>query len=120
MGMYSTYNWEDIEVKDKEALIKIKKEKGGEDWSVYDAITDEGELVLQEWCGTKIEGYWYNSTRDFLLEVAPFVEGFAEFSYEEGYDFRICFNDGVVIVKIQPSVEWADIAGLELTKEGLQ
>ena len=27
MGMYSTYNWEEIEVKDKEALIKIKKEK---------------------------------------------------------------------------------------------
>lgn len=114
MGMYSTYMWDEIEVKDYEALKKVKKEHPEtEDSWWWDLINPEtGEIEFENWSGGKIEGYWYDGTIEVLSAIAPYVDGYVQFEYEEGYQFRICFIDGKVIVKIG-EVDWDRIEGYE-------
>lgn len=108
MGMYSYFSHQDIEVTDKKIVSEVE--------AIFDdmGLIEDSEIDFGNWDGHKLEGYWYEETRKILIALAKGVEGYAEFNYEEGYSFRICFEKGVVSVKIQPSTEWADIVGDEL------
>ncbi|MBW3011275.1 hypothetical protein KY326_03585 [Candidatus Woesearchaeota archaeon] len=107
MGMYSTYIQQDIEVKDKDGLMKASKE-------IEDdmGLICEDEVDFSAWDGHKIEGYWYEETRKILKTIAPFIEGYAEFLYEEGYSFRILFENGKVYFQ-RATVTWEGKEELE-------
>ena len=45
------------------------------------------------WGGHKIWGYWYDETVRILEAIAPFIKGYAEFLFEEGWKFRIVFEN---------------------------
>ena len=88
MGMYSTFVTEDITITDIEGfekLAKIIKDTDG--------LIEDGEIKFSNWDSFKLEGYWYKSTVEILIAIAPYIEGYAEFVYEEGYKFRIVFKD---------------------------
>ena len=91
MGMRSTFITESIVVKDKEALKKIDVEFAEE---LIDKET--GSVSFEGWDDTKLEGYWYPEQVKILKAIAPYIEGYAEFDYEEGYNFRIIFENGKV------------------------
>jgi len=102
--MYSTFIYEDIEVTDKEGLDKAVENEE------IDILTDsEGNVSFEEWDGHKLEGYWYNETIKTLKEIAKYIKGFVEFSYEEGYNFRIVFEDGKVYYQRAPEFDWSNI-----------
>jgi len=88
MGMYSTYVTQDIEVKNKEALKEIEKK-----FDTMNLIDENGEIDFCEWDSHKLEGYWYKETREILKAIAEHIEGYTEFTYEEGYNFRILFEN---------------------------
>jgi len=106
--MISTYLNESIEVLNSEGLKIIREEL-----DTMDLITQEGEIEFAEWGGHKLEGYWYENTRKILKAIAPHVEGYAEFSYEEGYPFRIIFRDGNVYFK-RGAFDWEEIEETKL------
>ena len=106
--MYSTYWQDDIQELDKDALIKIRDEL-----DTMGLIQEDGEIGFSYWSGHKLEGYWYKETRKILKAIAPHIKGFVEFSYEEGYPFRLIFENGKVIFK-RGSFDWSEIDGEEL------
>lgn len=104
MGMYSTYASDDIEVKDAKGLLKAKEQLEDD----FNLIEDDGSCVnFVEWDGHKIEGYWYPETLKILTTIAPYLEGYVEFIYEEGYPFRILFENGKVYFQ-RANITWAD------------
>lgn len=107
--MYSTFYYQELKELDLEKL-KLVLDKEGEE--LYGLIDSNGHIDFSAWCGHKIEAYWYPETRRLLGEVAPYVEGFAEFMYEEGYKFRIYFEKGEVFVKTAEEVDWDKIKKL--------
>lgn len=99
--MYSTFVNQDIEVLDNESLKKF-----AEKMDCYYLIDDLGQVDFSQWDSMKIEGYWYDETRQILNAISPFIKGWAEFQYEEGYNFRIVFEDGKVLYQRQPEINW--------------
>ena len=95
MGMYSTFVGQNIDIKNHEGVKKVMEEFDTMD--LIDELT-EGTMDVDfcNWDTHKIEGYWYDETVNILRALAPFVEGYAEFMYEEGYNFRILFENGKV------------------------
>ena len=102
MGMYSTFITQDIEIKNAEELKKISKEI-----DTLNLIDKDGNIQFDEWTDHKIEGYWYEGTMEILRAIAPFIEGFVEFEYEEGYRFKIIFRNGELFYQ-RTSNEWLD------------
>jgi hypothetical protein len=93
MGMYSTFLDQDIKIIDSKKLVKIKTSKGA-DTDYRSVISDDGKSInFEEWDSYKIEGYWYPELKTFLKKIATCIEGWAEFEYEEGYRFRIVFQN---------------------------
>lgn len=100
--MYSSYVTDDMEVKDPKGLVKAKEQLEDD----FNLIEDDGSyLNWVEWDGHKIEGYWYPETLKILTTIAPYVEGYVEFMYEEGYNFRILFKDGKVFFQ-KADLKW--------------
>lgn len=93
---------QDIEVMDSQKLKESIK-----DLDHNYLISEDGNVSFSNWCGHKIEGYWYDETRRVLNAIAPFIKGWVEFQYEEGYLFRIVFEDGKVYFQRQPEVDWS-------------
>lgn len=99
MGMYSTFLGQEIEVINKNELLKIKREN--KDNEIYEIIEDDGEIDFLGWDDNKIEGYWYDETTKILREIAPCIVGEVTFLYEEGYQFKIIFKEGKVFTTKQ-------------------
>lgn len=123
MGMYSTWNTEDIVWKDKKgmkefALQKIKEQELADDddddkgnsvgyWQDFlDFYKENKTWSFEAFTDRKIQGYWYASWCRFLIEVAIFIEnGRVEFSYEEGQPFVLLFENGEVTCDYVP-LDW--------------
>lgn len=116
MGMYSTIQSSCVNIKDLDGY-KLILSKLKEKYEYLAACLKEDEISFYSWSDWKIEGYWYPDMVAFLNELAPYVEGYAEFSYEEGYNFRIVFQDNNFLYQRQPSVDWSEAPLLDLTKE---
>ena len=103
MGMYSAFLNEDIRILDKKKLEEYAKSKIS-DSDVWESFVKEhySFQAFDEW---KIQGYWYENWCKFLIEVAEFIEGEANFKYEEGQPFFIEFKNGEVEVHYVP-LEW--------------
>ncbi len=94
MGTYSTYMEDTIEALNLEELKKVK-----ETFDTMGLINEDGTLDFGNWSGHKLEGYWYKSTMEILRAIAPHIKGYVEFSYEEGYPFRLMFRDSKIFYK---------------------
>ncbi|GAG30517.1 unnamed protein product [marine sediment metagenome] len=103
MGMRSTFLEQEIKALNKKALKQIKRE----DCEDSVVISEKGDIDFEGWDDWKIEGYWYDSTISFLKSISSFIEGWAEFEYEEGYRFRILFEKGKAYFQKQPQIDWS-------------
>lgn len=101
MGMYSTYESQDLQY-DK---MRIVKEFEGYD--TFGLVSSGGDIDFAEWDGHKIEGYWYDETKKILNKLAKFVKGEVIFLHEEGYLFKIIFKYGKALVQYSEIV-WKD------------
>jgi len=123
MGMYSTFNYEDVEVTDWEGLIdwidKVKtnklytdqKPKTGigfdefryadyKDYLTFLDIDKTNKTVsFEKFTEMKIISYWYTSFVTFLRDIALFIEGEVYWEFENddegGY---VTFEDGKVTI----------------------
>lgn len=103
MGRYSTFVGQDIAITDHEGLKQAM----------------EGIDCLQLYEDGKIDFCNWNSYNDdtvsvlkrviILKSIAPFITGYAEFLYEEGYNFRIVFKNGSVFTQRQPIIDWETV-----------
>jgi hypothetical protein len=125
--MYSTFNYEDIEVVDVEGLKeylrdKLKEEKVSNTTSYLEGLSIDGKAItlesineltadnlsfsgFDEW---KIISYWYDDFVSFLNEMAVFIEGNIKWTFEnddEGGSVR--FEDGELIV-VCGSMVWTE------------
>ena len=99
MGMYSTFENQEIEVVNVKVLEKLKKLREDKNLGLYNLIDEDGHVHFEEWDGHKLEGYWYKETFEVLKAISPFITGMAEFTYEKSYKFRIIFKKGEVFVQ---------------------
>lgn len=105
MGRYSTFIEQEIKVLDKKSLLEAIQ-----DLEHNDLVTPNGKIEFINWDGHKIEGYWYDETKNTLKAVAPFIEGYVEFTFEGGYNFRLVFEDKKVYFQKQPNIDWSTIS----------
>jgi len=103
--MASSFVTQRIKVKNKKALIRIKKEN--EEWGVI--ITPKGNINFKKWSNWKLQGYWYDECIKVLKEIAKHITGYVEFfsEYCEENDFRIIFEDGKVFLQ-EAKIMWND------------
>lgn len=102
MGMYSTFVGEDIEVIHKIFFIPVFSPVAGigpgnlESLNPISVINDNGKpkamVGFEAWDDIKLEGYWFESEIVLLNYIKHFIQGLAEFGYEEGYNFQLLFN----------------------------
>lgn len=106
MGMASYHNGEHIDIVNKEGLLKFLEnaEKHDQYKHYADALSvndEENTVSFEGFDGWKIISYWYPSFCEFLNGLAVFVEGHAEFTFEDPNEMaRIHFRDGEVFVNI--------------------
>lgn len=89
--MSSDFIHQEINVLDSEGLIEAKEKMSDDEWAEY--ILYDGEIDFDQLDGWKIYGYFYSEMCESFTMAAQFIEGFAEFRYEEGNVFRIVFKD---------------------------
>jgi hypothetical protein len=106
MGMRSTFITQELEVTDTKKLLEAIN---GLDTD--DLVDKDGKVNFENWDDMKIEGYWYGGTMRILHRIAPFVEGYAEFEYEEGYLYRIIFEKGKLLFQ-RTEHTWLDTSEL--------
>ena len=103
MGMYSSFSHEDIKVTDARGLLAFITFSGLDlNDMVYHRKDDNTEVLFvtfESWEYCKLQGYWYEETIKILSGLAPYIEGEAEFIYEDQTPFRIVFRDGKAFVK---------------------
>ena len=110
MGMYSSFDHEDIKVVDWKGLkdyleafqkLDLDKIEGG-GWNEWfkEAIKDgldlkEKEFSFNYWDNIKLISYWYPSYLVFLSGIAPYIDGEVHWTFENpdeaGY---VKFEDG--------------------------
>ena len=130
MGMYSSWEWEDLKLancklKDLEKFA-LEKAKGKsvtkcywEDFLKGNSGKKSKEYKLNKnisfrcFNDDKIQGYWYPAWNMFLMEIADLFEGEVHFRYEEGHPFYINFEDGFVRIHMVP-VQWEEITPQQL------
>lgn len=99
MGLISTFIDQDISFRKKRkdklktCLETLKKANDDGYADCIDLSKSIPDVDFSNWSGRKIEGYWYPEMVKFLKELAEYIDGYAEFQYEEGYSFRIVFKD---------------------------
>jgi hypothetical protein len=86
MGMYSSFDFEDIEITDLEGLKFFLEEWKKTDF--YNEELDNNMLCVNEegkayfsfetWNNLKLISYWYDETLIFLNCIAPYIEGRSE------------------------------------------
>ena len=104
MGIYSDFLIQDINVLNKEALIKIP------DTELSTIINKTGDIDFSIWTINgflKIEGYWDEDVEliKFLNNIAKFIEGEVIFTCDKGYLFKIIFKDKKVFYQ-KASIVW--------------
>lgn len=107
--MYSTFIDQEIEIINQK---KLKSFSESDDEyglvEVFGEIRKEIHLEINfsAWTDHKIQGYWYDETKNALDKLSKCLKGWVEFEYEEGYHFRIYFEDNDWFVKIAEEIDW--------------
>jgi hypothetical protein len=120
MGMRSSFDWEEIEVKDWKGLeefIKIYVKYYGKDWEVHNTegkvisniISEmivkgeegcERQFSFESWDNIKLISYYYDNQIIFFEGISPFIEGEVHWRFET--DEESCsveFRDGVCFIE---------------------
>ena len=106
--MYSSFNWEDIEVVDKKGLfdwlMSIKDDKEYEDFmggNYLIDIIDGKEFSFDGWDNIKLISYWYKSQTEFLKKISKFIKGEVHWVFEnEEESAYVKFDNGKTIFYI--------------------
>ena len=121
MGMYSSFDYEDIAVNDWKGLIKFieewceideNKSTGGE---FYRKILDlkNKTVSFNSWDQIKLISYWYEETVLFLNGIARYIEGEVHWNYENNeFGGMVSFKNGKCIITTG-TMEWTDWKPLE-------
>lgn len=114
MGMYSTFSYEEIEVKDMEGLRAFLQRWKNTKWYVmgelsaglnmFDIIRIQPEskkerVTFENWSDIKLISYWYTNEVLFLHCVAKYLEGIVEWDFENKDETgMVKFEDGECII----------------------
>jgi len=96
MGNYSYFVIQDnMKVRQDISFLEFRKLK-----EILGALIDgEGNINFEEWSGHKIQGYWYDETKQQLALLAKFLDYKEQstltvtFDFEHEYLFQIVFKD---------------------------
>lgn len=110
MGMYSSFNYEDIKVFDAKGLVDFLLKIKRYDIKKYyeymykdflENIIDGQQYSFEAWDDIKLISYWYDHQVIFLSLLSKYIEGEVEFNFETGDEkARIEFKDGETIIKL--------------------
>ena len=104
MGMYSNFDFEDIEVKDLDGLNKFLKKWNEDNPESY---INKGEYIMLDgddfsfntWDDIKLISYWYDDTCNFLKGVAQYIEGQVYWLFENPDETAwVEFKNGICII----------------------
>lgn len=112
--MRSTFDDEEIEVKEEKLKAYVKKRlketEGTELCSYFEDLDawlrKHKHFSFEQFNDWKIQGYWYQNFCDFLCEISQFIKGNAEFTYEDGSPFKIVCNFNPNFEAEVSSLEW--------------
>jgi len=89
MGMYSSFNYEDIKVTDKQGLfdwlMSIKDDERFPKFMYEDFLVntiDGKQFTFESWDNIKLISYWYNYQVRFLEKISEFIEGEVYWEFE--------------------------------------
>ena len=83
MGAFSNFNYEEIEIIDKDGLKDYLIKNKDDD--IISCLWDKKDFKtfgFDGWDGHKIISYWYQETLLALRDLAVFIDGFAKFTFE--------------------------------------
>jgi len=108
MGMYSTFEDEEIEVTDAkgltEFLIKTQSDTSNCEYmyeSFLKDLIDGKPYSFEDWDSLKLISYWYSNQVIFLKELGKYINGWVRFSFETGdQDAIIRFTNGETIIEL--------------------
>ena len=96
MGMYSSFDYEDIKETDSEGLfdflIEIKNKDEGNDYmyqSFLENLIDGKQYSFESWDNIKLISYWYKEQVDFLDKISEYIKGFVRFVFETNEEIAI-------------------------------
>ncbi len=125
MGMYSYFNEEEIEVKDKRGLKSFLEdwEKANPDWwlngKMIEGDVEEQNISFQNWDSMKLISYWYSIDTVFLKLVAKYIEGTVSWDFENNDESgNIRFEDGKCII-VCGIMQYSDHTPEDLAGEGV-
>ena len=139
MGMYSSFNWEDIEVTDWKGLKEylelfksVNKDNDNGGWNEWfnkiipemiDKENKQPNLSFECWTDIKMVSYWYSPYLIFFDGLAKYIEGEVHWSFENddesGY---VTFEEGKCMIHTGQMqwTEWEPITGIrksDMSKE---
>lgn len=83
MGSYSHFDFEDIEVVDKEGLMQyLELNKDNELVQMLSYDKERNELTFEGWSEIKLISYWYREQRVILKQIAAFINGQVHWTFE--------------------------------------
>lgn len=110
MGMYSSFNFEDIVVTDSKGLVNFLlkiKEKDIKNYYEYmykqflENVIDGEQYSFSNWDDIKLISYWYDHQVIFLSLIAKYIEGYVVWDYETGEEkAQVIFKNGKALVKL--------------------
>ena len=121
MGMYSFFDWEQIEVTDKKGLfdwlMKLKKEEKYDTFLYEDYlvnIIDGVKWSFEKWNNIKLISYWYDNQVNFLNEIAKFIKGEVSWIFESHEEHAsVKFQNGKTIFSLG-NMEYKNYTAKEL------
>ncbi len=106
MGMYSSFNYEEIEVKDKEGLKSFLGDwkRANPTWwlneRMIDSLEGEDDFSFGCWDNMKLISYWYSIDVAFLNCVAKYIEGNVMWEFENADESgNVKFENGKCIIE---------------------
>jgi len=128
MGMYSIFNYDNIEVTDVKGLvdflIKIKNQDK-ENYNEYmyksflENLIDGKQYSFEDWDDIELIGYWHKNQVDFLDKISDYIEGVVQFSFESPDEMvNIVFKNGETIFELG-KMEFTSVTAEELNNNKL-
>ena len=125
MGMYSEFEYEDIEIKDLEGLKHFLKEwdklQKGDNFSKMIKKDDNAKeyLTFEDWDNIQLISYWYDEQLIFLDCIAKFIEGYVSWKFDnDDEDGSVSFEDGQCTVSTG-QMKWTEWKPLSQIRKDL-
>jgi len=127
MGMYSSFSYEELEVKNWDKLVNAfdifadyLKRNGkyyGETFDKNTLLNFENKTIsFESWEEIKLISYWYDDYLLFFELIAPFIEGSVYFDFESKDETgSITFKNGECIIEtgVMTYHEWKPLDNIE-------